>query len=57
VNPIFEYENIQATQKTMQNFNMVSFKHFQLAKDILEIVLNKFGSEKQWQEQFGEVLE
>ena len=56
VNPVFEYEDIKLTQKTRENFAQVSFTHFELAKSILDIVLNKFGSENKWLESFGEVL-
>lgn len=40
----------------MQNFSTVSFKYFELAKAILDIVMKKFGSESSWLQQFGDVL-
>ena len=44
VNPQFEYDNPQLTQKTMQVYNEVSDTYIKIAVAILESFLAMFGS-------------
>lgn len=56
VNPVFEYENPQLTQKTMQSYNQVSDAHIDIAVAILDDFLLKFGSQSKYNTTEGDIL-
>lgn len=56
INPIFEYENPQLTQKTMLSYAQASFQYLDIAKVILDSFLETFGSETKYLETEGDIL-